>query len=473
MTTVAAERYRLPDTDIGAGVDLLLDRPVGFIRLATTRPGRLARGLRQLPASPWLRILDAYVVDDQVAVVLPYSDITLEESLAAGLSAQRRALLADALRPALSQLEALGLRPATLDPRDVGATRRGQVLLTPMVGPASDASELEWVLGSIRASGIQSAEPTVTSIGGDAPVDSLDDHAGSGGSVRLAGSLAAATDHGQAADWPPAAVDGHDGAPVSAPVAAPTSVPLRSLRSVQPGRMRAAVTARPIAEADRPGARSNGRLRTAVIALGTAAFVLGAGVIVTADDRRPAVADGAAAAPTQETVLIGSIERLSASAGTAGPGGPELEDRLRDALASRGAAQLYTAAGALEYIRVGRRDGTLTGPRVAEVEAAAAPLARPADLDSLISMMEVAPRVYGKGAPALLGPLRELRTLTGQPARTQAQDLSLLIEAGEGKGQLTPTFADLALPVLRKAAPNTGRVSSAQGQSSATNEGPS
>jgi hypothetical protein len=64
-------------------------------------------------------------------------------------------------------------------------------------------------------------------------------------------------------------------------------------------------------------------------------------------------------------------------------------------------------------------------------------------------MVEVDPAAFGPRTPKFLGRLTKLRdSLTGEAARTEAQDLQGIVRAGPAKGEFTPTFAAVALPVL-------------------------
>ena len=68
-------------------------------------------------------------------------------------------------------------------------------------------------------------------------------------------------------------------------------------------------------------------------------------------------------------------------------------------------------------------------------------------------MVEVDPAAFGPRTPKFLGRLVKLRdALTGEAARTEAQDLYNIVRAGPDRGEFTPSFAAVALPVLQELA---------------------
>ena len=402
MTTTAEQRYSGPASGSGTGHDLLLDVPVGVTRLTADRPEQLARRLRGTSPTPWWRVLDAVVDAGTVVVITPAPGSVLGDHLRRGVPAHTATALVAGLQPTLEGLQALGLRPQTLDPDRVWATADGQLLLLPVSGPGPGADEVAALLGAL---GSGPAEPL-----GSGPAE-----------------------------------------PLAAVPDAPMTAPLRlAVRDPEPETTRL----------PRPSLRTDGtshrpwpgrRGRTIAVAGVAAVAALGAGVLALAPNDEPAASvatsrSGAAAVDP----LRAATRALEQSPVDAGPAGPDLVQRLRGIEGSSGVERSFAAAGLVETVRTGRARGTLQGPLVDAVEQAATPLARPPDLAALIDVVEVEPSAFGPRTPEFLGRLQTLKTgLTGEAARAEAQDLWQIVQAGPAEGEFTPTFAALAAPVLR------------------------
>ena len=416
MTTTSERRYRTPSTAYGPGRDLLLDREVTVARFPSEDATRIARGLRATPTSSWIEVFDAYAEVGDVVVVMPSSGGSLAQDLAAGMSAHRAAELDDDLPNALTHLRALGLAPVSLDADQIGMTPTGHPLLLPAPGPRELTVEHATLLASLRAS----ATTVVL-------VDQMDPEAGT--SQTLAPATAASP-----------AIEVPTGPSPSAAVRYP----------------RAGLTAAETGRKDSTGRRRTLALAVGVLAVGAAAAVLAAGVLVTSQTDRPtgsaaegAVSGQAAAAAEQPDPLQSALSDLQADPAAAGAGGAALAERLRATQSATGPEQSFQAAAALETISAGRADGSLDGPLVVGVEQAVAAIARPRDLAALITLVAVDPVAFGPRTVTFAGRLDALETrLTGEAARTEAQDLLAIVKAGPAKAEFTATFALLASPVL-------------------------
>ena len=418
MTTTSERRYRTPVTAYGPGRDLLLDREVTVARFPSEDAARIARGLRATPTSTWLEVLDAYAEGGDVVVVMPSSGGSLAQDLAAGVPAHRAAELNDDLPNALKQLRALGLAPVSLDADQIGMTPTGHPLLLPAPGPRELTVEHATLLASLGGSPGASAATVVLD-------DQMDDQVDSGARTSEA--------------------------PRPATVASPAiEAPTRPSPSTAVRYPRAGLTAAETGRKD-----PTGRRRTLALAVGAAAAVLAVGVLVTSQTDRPtgavesAISGQAEAAAAQPDPLQSALSDLQADPAAAGAGGAALAERLGATQSATGPEQSFQAAGVLETISAGRADGSLDGPLVIGVEQAVAPFARPRDLAALISLVAVDPVAFGPRTAKFAGRLDALETrLTGEAARTEAQDLLAIVQAGPAKGEFTATFALLASPVL-------------------------
>ena len=415
MTTTSERRYRTPSTAYGPGRDLLLDREVTIARFPSENAARIARGLRATPTSNWLEVFDAYAEEGDVVVVMPPTGGSLAQDLAAGMPAHRAAELDDDLLNALTHLRALGLAPVSLDADQIGMTPTGHPLLLPAPGPRELTVEHATLLASLGGSPGASATTVV-----------LDDQTDTGA---------------RTSEIPPPAA-----------VAQPAiEVPTRPSPSTAVRYPRAGLTAAETGRKD-----PTGRRRALALAVGAAAAVLAVGVLMTSQTDRPtgpaaegAVSGQAAAAAVQPDPLQSALSDLQADPAAAGAGGAALAERLRATQIATGPEQSFQAAAVLETISAGRADGILDGPLVIGVEQAVAPLARPRDLAALITLVAVDPVAFGPRTVKFAGRLDALETrLTGEAARTEAQDLLAIVQAGPAKGEFTATFALLASPVL-------------------------
>jgi hypothetical protein len=440
VTTTAEQRYefRLDDSDVGPGRDLLLDRPVTVVQLAGAQPGRLARGLRGLRPSPWLRVVDAYEEPDGVVLVLPAVTGTLAEVLQGGVPSHTAQLLNEELERTLTDLAAFGLTVRSLDPASVGTDEDGSVVLLPCAGTRALAAE-------------QAA--LIARLGGVAPAAEAE-------TEHLPAATASMASPATQPIATPASVRlAQDTAPriTEPPTTEPPTTELHVPRlAAAPRYPRAGLT--PAETGRRSGA---GGVRTGVLALGAAAAVLGAGWWATGQGA-PTGAGGAelagassGASSAEEPVdpLAQVQADLQVDPTAVGAGGGDLLQRLRDTAAAEGPRQAFAAAGTLEAIRTGRSTGALEGPLVDEAARAVTPVATPTSVPELVAMAEVDPSAFGPRTPKFLGRLVKLRDdLTGEAARTEAQDLHGIVQAGPAKGEFTPTFAALALPVLSEMA---------------------
>ena len=411
MTTTSERRYRTPSTAYGPGRDLLLDREVTVARFPSEDAGRVARGLRATPTSSWFEVFDAYAEEGDVVVVMPSSGGSLAQDLAAGMPAHRAAELDDDLPNALTHLRALGLAPVSLDADQIGMTPAGHPLLLPAPGPRELTVEHATLLASL---------------GGSATTAVLDNQMDT--EARTSQPLPPAT--------------------VASPAIEAPAQPSPSTAVRYP---RAGLTAAETGRKD-----PTGRRRTLALAVGAAAAVLAVGVLVTSQTDRPtssaaegAVSGQATAAAVQPDPLQSALSDLQVDPAAAGAGGAALAERLRATQSATGPEQSFQAAAVLETISAGRADGSLDGPLVIAVEQAVAPIAQPRDLAALITLVAVDPVAFGPRTVKFAGRLDKLETrLTGEAARTEAQDLLAIVQAGPAKGQFTATFALLAAPVL-------------------------
>lgn len=376
--------------------DSALEREVLLVALDNGGDEPLASELRGLPRTPWITVLDAYVENEQVVVVLPMAQASLREGVETGLPPMTAERLQSSLQDTLELLHDRGLSPSSLRPDDLGLTTDGNVLLLPRAGvlTSDDLEEADLLL-----------------------------------------SVLAAAEDGDV--WADEEIWLEDDA--NEPAEGETSTRVEQWAVAAPG-------------------GSAGWRRTSLLVLGTASAVLLTGAVVTSLDRSetasPAAAQQRSEAPVATTssadsgeTLDALVQDLSEDPASAGSRGPALVRQLQQVQRSEGAQRASEAAAALELVDVAQGGSSAVGSRV---RAVLQPLAQPADLDGLIALLQVDPASHGELGPSVLDRLIVLRDdLMGEPARTEAQDLAAVIAAGARRDELTNTFAELASGVLQ------------------------
>lgn len=494
MTTTSEHRYSTPATAYGPGRDELLDREVTVARISSTDAGRRARGLRATVTSSWLEVLDAYAEDGDVVVVMPATRGSLTERLAAGVAVHRAAELDDDLPNALAHLRSLGLAPVTLDPDEIGMTAAGHPLILPAPGPRELTVEHAKLLASLGGSRGTPAAATATddaSVTGAqtselprpaAPVPSEaypPARSAPGNAVRFprAGLTAAETGRKDSAGRRRTLA-----LAVTAAVAVLGVGVVVTSQSDQPGRSAGsdgAVSGQSAAlrdplpsvlsdlKANPAGAGAGGtalfeRLRAMQSATGARQSFKAAGVLEAISAGR---ADGRLGGPLVVRVeqavaplarprdLAALIELVAVDPLAFGPRTPRIAGRL-DVLKDRltGDVARTEAQELLATVQAGPAKGEFTTTFALLASPVLADLAIPADLAGLVAAARLEKAQFGPRVPAFTGRLIKLRALTGRAAQVEAAGLVRIVSAGVTKGEFSPGFRDLALPVLQSLA---------------------
>ncbi len=147
--------------------------------------------------------------------------------------------------------------------------------------------------------------------------------------------------------------------------------------------------------------------------------------------------------------LVDLVAMLEQDPLAAGPGGPELFDRLfaldHEVPGEQTAAD---AAALLQNVTAGAEQGRLTRAVERAVVPTLAELADPAPHRALVDLVARAERDPGAVGPAAEDVLASLRGMPGLPVFDLGNEAADLLERIGRDGQVTPEFRDAAVPVL-------------------------